>query len=32
VFFFDPTGRIRLVTTDTTDPAAMADDVRRLLN
>jgi protein SCO1/2 len=32
VFFFDPTGRIRLVTTDTTDPAAMAEDVRRLLN
>jgi protein SCO1/2 len=32
VFFFDPTGRIRLVTTDTTDTAAMADDVRRLLN
>jgi protein SCO1/2 len=32
VFFFDRTGRVRLVTTDTTDPAAMADDVRRLLN
>lgn len=32
VFFFDPTGRVRLVTTDTTDPTAMAEDVRRLLN
>lgn len=32
VFFFDPTGRIRLVTTDTSDPVGMADDVRRLLN
>ncbi|MES2254720.1 MAG: SCO family protein [Pseudomonadota bacterium] len=32
VFFFDLTGRIRLVTTDTTDTTAMADDVRRLLN
>jgi protein SCO1 len=31
VFFFDPTGRIRLVTTDTTDTTAMAVDVRRLL-
>jgi protein SCO1/2 len=31
VFFFDPTGRVRLVTTDTTDTAAMADDVTRLL-
>jgi protein SCO1/2 len=32
VFVFDRDGRIRLVTTDTTDTAAMADDVRRLLN
>jgi len=32
VFFFDPSGRVRLVTTDTTDTAAMADDVRHLLN
>ena len=32
VFFFDKTGRARLVTTDTTDTAAMADDVKRLLN
>ena len=31
VFFFDPGGRARLVTTDTTDTAGMADDVRRLL-
>jgi protein SCO1/2 len=31
VFFFDPTGRIRLVTTDTTDTVAMAADVERLL-
>jgi len=30
VFFFDPTGRIRLVTTDTGDIDAMADDVRKL--
>ena len=30
VFFFDPTGRIRLVTTDTTDTDAIAEDVRRL--
>jgi len=32
VFFFDPTGRIRLVTTDTTDSGAIAEDVRRLLD
>jgi protein SCO1/2 len=32
VFFFDPSGRIRLVTTDTTDPSAMAEDVQKLLN
>lgn len=32
VFFFDPSGRIRLVTTDTGDIDAMADDVRKLLN
>ena len=32
VFFFDSDGRARLVTTDTTDTAAMADDVKRLLN
>jgi protein SCO1/2 len=32
VFFFDRDGRARLVTTDTNDPAAMAEDVRRLLN
>lgn len=31
VFFFDPTGRIRLVTTDTTDTDAIAEDVTRLL-
>jgi protein SCO1/2 len=31
VFFFDPSGRARLVTTDTTDTAAMAQDVKRLL-
>jgi protein SCO1/2 len=31
VFFFDRTGKARLVTTDTTDTAAMADDVKRLL-
>jgi len=31
VFFFDPAGRIRLVTTDTTDTDAIAEDVRRLL-
>ena len=31
VFFFDRDGRARLVTTDTTDTAGMADDVRRLL-
>ncbi len=32
VFFVDPTGRIRLVTTDTGDIDAMAEDVQRLLN
>ena len=32
VFFFDRTGRARLVTTDTTDTNAMAEDVKRLLN
>jgi protein SCO1 len=31
VFFFDRDGRARLVTTDTTDTAAMAQDVKRLL-
>jgi protein SCO1/2 len=31
VFFFDRDGRARLVTTDTNDTAAMAEDVRRLL-
>jgi protein SCO1/2 len=31
VFFFDRDGRARLVTTDTSDPAAMAQDVTRLL-
>jgi len=31
VFFFDTTGRIRLVTTDTTDTAAIAEDIERLL-
>jgi protein SCO1/2 len=31
VFFFDRAGRARLVTTDTTDTAGMADDVKRLL-
>ncbi|HVW74943.1 MAG TPA: SCO family protein [Rhizomicrobium sp.] len=31
VFFFDRDGRARLVTTDTTDTAAMAKDVKRLL-
>ena len=31
VFFFDAAGRIRLVTTDTTDTDAIADDVNRLL-
>lgn len=30
VFIFDPTGRIRLVTTDTTNTAAMAEDVAKL--
>jgi protein SCO1/2 len=32
VFFFDRDGKARLVTTDTTNTAAMADDVERLLN
>ena len=32
VFFFDRGGKARLVTTDTSDAAAMADDVKRLLN
>jgi protein SCO1/2 len=32
VFFFDKTGRARLVTTDTSDTAAMADDVEKLLS
>ena len=31
VFFFDRTGKARLVTTDTNDSAAMAEDVKRLL-
>jgi protein SCO1/2 len=31
VFFFDSEGRARLVTTDTSDSAAMAEDVKRLL-
>ena len=31
VFFFDRGGRGRLVTTDTTDTAAMAEDVKKLL-
>jgi protein SCO1/2 len=31
VFFFDKTGKTRLVTTDTGDTAAMAEDVERLL-
>jgi protein SCO1/2 len=31
VFFFDRGGKARLVTTDTNDSAAMADDVKRLL-
>lgn len=31
VFFFDRDGRARLVTTDTSDTAAMAQDVKRLL-
>ena len=31
VFFFDKDGRARLVTTDTSDPAAMAEDVKRLV-
>jgi protein SCO1/2 len=32
VFFFDRDGRARLVTTDTADTTAMAEDVERLLN
>jgi protein SCO1/2 len=32
VFFFDKTGKPRLVTTDTSDTAAMAEDVKKLLN
>ena len=32
VFFFDKTGKVRFVTTDTSNPAAMARDVRTLLN
>lgn len=31
VFFFDNDGRARLVTTDTSDTSAMAEDVKRLL-
>jgi protein SCO1/2 len=31
VFFFDRDGRARLVTTDTSDTASMADDMKRLL-
>jgi protein SCO1 len=31
VFFFDATGRVRLVTTDTSHTDAMAEDVKRLL-
>ena len=29
VFFFDRDGKARLVTTDTSNPAAMAEDVER---
>ena len=32
VFFFDKDGKARLVTTDTSNAAAMAEDVKRLLN
>jgi hypothetical protein len=32
VFFFDRSGKARLVTTDTSDTAAMAGDVKRLLD
>jgi protein SCO1/2 len=32
VFFFDSTGKARLVTTDTSDTTGMADDVKRLLD
>jgi len=31
VFFFDRDGKARLVTTDTSDPSAMAEDVKQLL-
>lgn len=31
VFFFDKDGKARLVTTDTSDPSAMAEDVKRLV-
>jgi cytochrome oxidase Cu insertion factor (SCO1/SenC/PrrC family) len=31
VFVFDRDGRARLVTTDTSDPTAMAEDVQALL-
>jgi hypothetical protein len=31
VFFFGRDGRVRLVTTDTTDAAGMAEDVTKLL-
>ena len=32
VFFFDKDGKARLVTTDTADTAAMAEDIKRLLD
>jgi len=32
VFFFDPTGRARLVTLSTDDSAGLAEDVKRLMN
>jgi protein SCO1/2 len=32
VLFFDKNGKARLVTTDTSNPTTMADDVKRLLN
>jgi protein SCO1/2 len=32
VFFFDRDGKVRLVTTDTSNTAAMAEDVKRLLD
>jgi cytochrome oxidase Cu insertion factor (SCO1/SenC/PrrC family) len=31
VFFFDRSGKARLVTTDTSDASAVAEDVKRLL-